>query len=267
MNEQLIGNTRLINYKGIYIKYEIDNLTGSIKDRAALSIIKNNLDLNKTLVTATSGNLGISLSKLCEKYKQNLLIIIPKTSNKKKQLMINNYTKIIETDPSLGMNGALKELNNYKYKKDYIYINQFTNLYNPLGYISLTKEIIKSFIKLDYLVIGVGSGGTYYTLNKVLKRCYPKIKIIAVLPRENDTIDGIGANVKHHASNCLNEIEYVSRSDAIDKMLYINKEGIPLGMSSSACLLVAENIKKEHSESIVLMLAHDSINRYSDYFE
>ena len=67
----LIGNTRVIEYKGIYIKYELDNLTGSIKDRAGLCFYNNLKNKEKNFICATSGNLGISLSKICKINNQN----------------------------------------------------------------------------------------------------------------------------------------------------------------------------------------------------
>jgi cysteine synthase len=61
---------------------------------------------------------------------------------------------------------------------------------------SLVKEIIKDFKRLDYVVIGVGSCGTYYTLSRCLKKVYPNIKLIGVEPEDNNLIDGIGSNTK-----------------------------------------------------------------------
>lgn len=263
----LIGNTRVLEYNGIYIKYEIDNLTNSVKDRAAFSFMKYLKNPSKTFVCATSGNLGISLAKLCKLNKQKLLIIMPESNSIKKQMMENEYTTILETSALEGLKGSLKLLNKYKYNNDYICINQFTSLYNPLAYIDLCREIVKEFKTLDYIVLGIGSGGTYYTVKRVLKRCYPNIKIIGILPSENDYIEGIGANVFNHSTKIKKEIRYVTRKDAILKTKEINEVGIPLGISSGACYKVCEDLKKENPNGVILMIAHDSNDRYRDTLE
>lgn len=263
----LIGNTRVIEYKGIYIKYELDNLTGSIKDRAALSFMENFKDLNKTFVCATGGNFGISLSRLCKLNKQKLIVIMPKGNDEKRKLIEKDGTVVLETSKEEGMKGTLKILKTYRLNKEYVYINQFTSLYNPLGYISLCKEIVKSFKHLDYVVLGIGSGGTFYTINRVLKKCYPKIKVIGVLPDKEEYIEGIGANILNHSSKIKNDIIYIKRKEAIEKTKEINEDGIPVGISSGACLKVSLDLKKEHPNSVILMIAHDGIDRYRDIFE
>ena len=84
---ELIGNTPVVKYKNIYIKLEGYNLTNSIKDRSALSIVLNNLDKDKTLITSTSGNFGISLSCICGYLKQKLIVIMPEGYSNKKHIM------------------------------------------------------------------------------------------------------------------------------------------------------------------------------------
>ena len=179
-------------------------------------------------------------------------------------MFVQPYTDCPLDNELVGETVYLNLINN---AKDYVYINQFTSLYNPLAYFDLCREIVKRFKTLDYCVVGIGSGGTIYTLSKVLKKCYPGIKIIGVLPKDNDLIDGIGANVNNHFSKLNNECIYVDRGCAIKQMKELNEAGIPIGLSSAACFKASLDIKKENPNSVILMIAHDGYDRYCDVIE
>lgn len=262
---ELIGNTPVVKYKNIYIKLEGNNLSNSIKDRSALSIVLNNLNKEKTLVTSTSGNFGISLSCICAYLKQKLIVIMPEGFHNKKQIMESFGTYVIETNKDEGMKGTTKKLKEFN-KSEYIVINQFTSLYNPLGYISLVKEIMKDFKKLEYVVVGVGSSGTYYTLSRFLKKVYPNIKIIGVEPDDNNEIDGIGSNTKLGIKQRIKELNIykVSKTNAYNKTKELLKDGYNVGLSTGANIYVAEKIKEENKGAIILVISADNSFKYSD---
>lgn len=262
---ELIGNTPVVKYKNIYIKLECYNLTNSLKDRSALSIVLNYLNKEKTLVTSTSGNFGISLSCICAYLKQKLIVIMPEGFQNKKQIMESFGTKVIETNKDEGMNGTLIKLKEFN-TNDYIVINQFTSLYNPLGYISLVKEIMNDFKKLDYVVLGVGSSGTYYTLSRCLKKIYPDIKIVGVEPIDNNKIDGIGSNTKWGIKQRIKKINIykVFENDAYNKTKEMLKDGYNVGLSTGANIYVAEKIKEQNKDAIILVISADNSFKYSD---
>lgn len=255
-----IGNTSIINYNNIFIKKETDNLSGSIKDRSAYEIMKHVLDKNKTLVIATSGNMGISFSMLAKHYKQPLIVVMP-SDEEKKRLIENSYTKVIETDPLKGMKGTIKELNKFKYNLNYKIINQFNCLYNPLGYFPLVKEINNSFKRLDYVICGVGTGGTYYTLSKVLKKIYPNIKILGVTSRKDESIDGIGSNYKGLIYNQLlsENIYEVSLKETMDVFKKTLDENYDFGLSTCSCIAL---VNKLNLEGIILVINSDGASKY-----
>lgn len=264
---ELIGNTPVVKYKNIYIKLEGYNLTNSIKDRSALSVILNNLDQEKTLVASTSGNFGISLSCIAANLKQRLIVIMPKGSTLKKQIMEQFGATVIETNQEEGMQGTVKKLKEFR-NENYKIINQFTTLYNPLGYVSLVKEIVKDFKKLDYVIVGVGSAGTCYTLTRCLKKVFTNIRIVGVEPIENDLIDGIGSNTKWGIKNRIKDLNIykVSELDANNKTKELLKEGYNVGISTGANIYVAEKIKKENPNAIILVISADNSYKYSDRF-
>ncbi len=262
---ELIGNTPVVKYKNIYIKLEGYSLTNSLKDRSALSIVLNNLDRQKTLVTSTSGNFGISLSCICAYLKQKLIVIMPEGFQNKKQIMESFGTMVIETNKNDGMNGTIRKLKEFN-TNDYVVINQFTSLYNPLGYISLVKEIQKDFKKLDYVVVGIGSSGTYYTLSRCLKKIYPNIKIVGVEPVDNNKIDGIGSNTKWGIKQRIKDLNIykVSEIDAFNKTKELLRNGYNVGLSTGANIYVGEMIEKENPSSTILVISADNSFKYSD---
>lgn len=262
---ELIGNTPVLKYNDIYIKYEGYNLTNSIKDRAALSIVLNNLDKEKTLVTVTSGNLGISLSCICAYLKQRLIVIMPEGFDNKKRIMESFGTIVIETNSKDGMQGSLKMLKEFN-NKEFKVINQFTNLFNPLGYISLVKEIVKDFKKLDYVIVGLGSYGTYYCLSRCLKKIYPNIKIIGVEPYDNNHIDGIGSNTKWGIKSRIKQINIlrVNEQDAYNKTKQMLLDGYNVGLSTGANIYIGEKIKKINPNATILVISADNSFKYSD---
>lgn len=262
---ELIGNTPVVKYKNIYIKLEGYNLTNSIKDRSALSIVLNNLNKEKTLVTSTSGNFGISLSCICAYLKQKLIVVMPEGFQNKKRIMESFGTEVIETKKVDGMKGTIKKIKEFN-RNEYQVVNQFITLYNPLGYISLVKEIVKDFKQLDYVVLGVGSSGTYYTLSRCLKKIYPNIKVIGIEPEENNLIDGIGSNTKWGIKQRIKNINIykVSETDALNKTKELLKDGYNVGLSTGANIYAAEKIKDENENAVVLVISADNSYKYSD---
>lgn len=264
---ELIGNTPIVKYQDIYIKYEGYNLTNSIKDRSALSMIKHNLDLSKTLVIATSGNLGISFAAICAYFKQNLIIIMPEGNNLKKQVMESYGSKVIETKKELGMAGSVSYLKKFNDYNKYKIINQFSNLYNPLGYFDLVREIVNDLQELDYVIVGMGSFGTYYAFSKCLKKVYPKATLIGVLPNEfPHKIDGIGSNIRTGIVKRIKDknVKYVSSLDALTKTKELLKNGYNVGLSTGANIYIAEAIKKENPTAKVLVISADNSFKYSE---
>lgn len=264
---ELIGNTPVVKYDNIYIKLESYNLTNSLKDRSALSIVLNNLDKDKTLVTSTSGNFGISLACICAHLKQKLIVIMPEGFQNKKQIIESFGTKVIETNKSDGMKGTIKKLKEYN-TNEYKIINQFTSLFNPLGYVSLVKEIMNDFKKLDYIVLGVGSGGTAYAMSRCLTKVYPNIKIIGVEPLYNNKIDGIGSNTKWGIKQRIKNVHIykISEEDAYNQTQEMLKAGYNVGLSTGANIYVALKIKEENKDAIVLTISADNSFKYSDRF-
>lgn len=273
----LIGDTPIIEHEGIFIKLEQFNLAGSIKDRVALKMIKelesqNKLNENSTVIEVTSGNTGIAIAMICaiKRYKC-LIIMTDDTSINKIDLIKTLGANVMLTPSNKGIKHAIEVAKKLSKECGYLYLNQFENINNPLAHSTTSEEIIQDFPHLDYLVCGIGTGGTICGISENLKRVYPNLKVIGVLPKEllensskTHGICGIGANVKSSFLNhkLIDEIKYVETKDVYKEFRSLGRQGLLLGLSSIANYIVSKRIKEENPQKIVLMISPDSGNKY-----
>ena len=201
-NYTLIGNTPMIKikytYKGkenhVYVKLEMYNITGSIKDRVAYYIINNAkkrgaLKDSMPIIEATSGNTGISLSALGAYYKHPVYIFMPDWASKERielmKLYGANITLISKEEG--GFIKCEKKKKTLANKLNGFLANQFENEDNILAHYETTgKEILEQLKgkKIGGFVSGVGTGGTLIGIGKRLKEIDDKIKIYALEPEK-----------------------------------------------------------------------------------
>lgn len=293
---ETIGNTPMVklnklkkelNLKGnIYAKIESFNPGGSVKDRAALKMIKaleqsNIIDRNTTLIEVTSGNTGVGLAMVCAYLGYNLLVVMPENmSEERKKLMKAYGARLILTDPSLGMKGAISK--GYELEKEYKnakIIGQFINPNNPMAHYETTGPEIYRDLKddIDYLVCGVGTGGTITGVARYLKENIKTLHVCAVEPAESPMlsygetgkhkIQGIGAGFIPEILDVkiYDEIIRVKADDAYNMSRLLAKTcGILVGISSGAALFAACEIAKRDeslNKNIVVVLP-DTGERY-----
>jgi len=279
--DELIGNTPVIYHKGIYIKLEYFNASGSVKDRAAKWMIEGmekdgRLKKGDTIVEPTSGNTGISLAMIGASKGYKVVLVMPDTMSKERRDMMRAYgAELVLTDGALGMSGAVEEAKRLVKEKGYVMPQQFENEYNVLAHEESTaKEIIKDFKELDYFVAGIGTGGTITGVSKVIKSYYENVKIIGVEPEESPIItkgykgphkiQGIGAGFipKILDLKWVDEVVRVSYTDAKATAQKIAKEGIFLGISSGAAIKVAYDLLEKYPDKKILVIAPDGGLKY-----
>lgn len=288
----LIGNTPILKLKNlgddqcadIYVKLEKYNLTGSVKDRAALSMIEaaekdGTLKPGSIIVEPTSGNTGIALAAIGKIKGYKVIIIMPETMSEERRKIIKTFgAELILTDGSKGMNGAIsKALELAQSDERYFVPQQFENIYNPQKHYETTAvEILKDIPDLNAFVAGVGTGGTITGIGKRLKKEKKDIKIYAVEPSESPVlsggkaglhkIQGIGAGFipKIYDSAYVDEVITVSSEEAFDMVRKVlENEGIFLGISSGASICAALKIgKKLGKGKKVLALSPDGGEKY-----
>lgn len=289
----LIGNTPIIelnNYcekKGlktrIFAKLEGKNPFGSIKDRVALALIedaekKGLLKKGYTIIEPTSGNTGIALAAIAAIKNYNIIIVMPSNMSTERITLLKLYgAKVILTPGKDGINGAIKKANEISKQIKNSYIpNQFSNISNSLVHeVSTAKEILRSEIKFDYIVIGVGTGGTLTGVGRALKKSDRDIKIVAVEPKNSAVISGekpgfheiqgIGAGFIPDICDVslIDKIEKISDNDAFDEVKFLAKaEGLLVGISSGAVLHAAHNVAKMSKSQKILAIFPDFGEKY-----
>lgn len=176
----------------LYAKLEFYNPTGSVKDRAANYIISkllNNHEIDKDtiIIESSSGNFGIALSTYCKKYGLKFICVIDKHTLPVNEKIIRSLSYDVEKITELDNNGGyllnrikrVKELH-AKYPNSY-WVNQYANPYNAeVYYNTLGKEICDEVEDIDYVFMGVSSGGTITGVSQKVKERYPNAKVIAV---------------------------------------------------------------------------------------
>ncbi len=272
----LIGKTPLVkiprfddNIKSdIYLKLEKNNLSSSIKDRYAKKYIQNYLKkgMLKPLVIPTSGNLGISFASLAAIYQIKCLIIMPEdaTLERKKTIKLLGAT-LIETSANEGMAGSIRVAKKLALEKNFQYVDQFSDLLNAkIHYETTAKEIEKDLKEdPDFIIAGMGSSGTVSGIAKYYQN--RKTKVIAVLPKENEKIPGIGPGFLPMICDLPNISEIVEISaETVNKHIpyIIRKTGLLIGKSGCAALLTGLKIAKEAENKKIVIIIPDSYERY-----
>ncbi|MBT0882902.1 cysteine synthase A [Campylobacter sp. 2018MI13] len=288
----LVGNTPVVKLNAltndkmaqVYVKLEKFNLSGSVKDRAALAMIEEaklqgKLNSNSIILEPTSGNTGISLALIARLMGYKACIVMPDTMSKERRDLIKTFgADLILTSGKDGMKGAInKALELAKSDNRYIILQQFENPANTKAHYTKTaEEIIKEFKTLDYFVAGVGTGGTISGAGKRLKEHFKDIKVIAIEPEQSPMlskntagahkIQGIGAGFVPAIYNAsvVDDIVCVDEADAINMVrLLASKEGLLLGISSGASIFAALELAKTlPNDKKILAIAPDGGEKY-----
>ncbi|MBO5714176.1 MAG: cysteine synthase A [Clostridia bacterium] len=293
---KLIGNTPLYRAKKIeekfnlkaklYLKLEMFNPAGSIKDRASLYMIKDAEDSGKitkgaTIIEPTSGNTGIGICMLSAYYGYKSIIVMPDTMSVERIKLMSAYgAEVVLTDGTLGMKGAIEKAKELNEKiPNSIVLGQFENQANANSHYQTTaKEIYNDLDgKVDVFVAGIGTGGTISGCGKFLKEQNSQIKIYGVEPESSPMltknisgahkIQGIGANFipTIYNSEVVDKVFTVTDKDAYDfTKLLAETEGLLCGISSGANLKVAiENAKlNEMQDKNIVVILPDRGERY-----
>jgi cysteine synthase len=291
---ELIGNTPLVRLnrltKGFHgtiaAKLEYFNPSHSVKDRVGVAMIiaaeKAGLIKKDTIILeATSGNTGIGLAFTCAARGYPCTIIMPDKVSKERILLLKAYgAKVILTPGEKGMNGSIDlAMEMARENQNYFIPSQFENPANPEIHRQTTAVEIWEDTdgKVDYLISGVGTGGTITGVGEVLKTKKPSIKIIAVEPqgspvlsggeKGSHTIQGIGPGFipKILNTNIIDEIIQVPNDAAYSTAREMaTKEGLLVGISSGAAVWAALQLskRKEIDGKLIVVIIPSFGERY-----
>ena len=293
---ELIGNTPLLRLEKLekklslnahlYAKVEAFNLTGSVKDRIALSMAldakeKGLINEHSVIIEPTSGNTGIGISAIATLLGVKAIIIMPETMSVERRALIAMYgAEIVLTEGKLGMKGAIAKAEELRSSNpNAITLGQFVNSANPKAHYEHTGPEIYDALsgKVDVFVAGVGTGGTITGAGHFLKEKNKNIKVVAVEPENSPVlskgtagphkIQGIGAGFVPEVldTKVYDEIITVKDSDAYDTVRNLaSTEAVFVGASSGAALWAAieEAAKSENKGKNIVAVLPDSGDRY-----
>lgn len=287
-----IGNTKIIELKNIQTKYnlkskifakmELDNPSGSVKDRTALNLVMSaindgTLKEDSIIIEATSGNVGISLAYIGKELGYKVIIVMPSNMSVERIKMIESYgAEIILTDANLGMQGAIDKVNEIlKQSSKTVCLHQFDNLNNKYAHYKTGMEIINQVPNIDIFLTGIGTSGTICGVGETLKKHNKNIKVYGVEPMNSPLISkgyfgshkiqGIGANFIPSIIN-LDVIDKVCTVSDEDAYFYTKElrtiENIFCGISSGANLKAAIDIAREEENKNIVIIIPDKGDRY-----
>ena len=252
--------------------------SASVKDRIARYMVESaeksgELTPGRVILEATSGNTGIALAWIGRSKGYKVCIVMPESmSVERRQLLKIFGAELILTPGDLGMQGAIDTV--YKMAaedKKYYLADQFTNLANPQAHYETTGvEIIDDFPydKIDYLVAGLGTGGSITGISRRLKEKYPDIRVIGVEPPADDPIQGL---------RCMNEtnmppvldlsliterLHVTSKEAEVATLRLLHEEGIFAGLSSGAALRQALKIAAQINRGNIVVVLPDGGWKY-----
>ena len=293
---ELIGNTPLVeltNYEAelgleakILAKLEYFNPAGSVKDRIAKKMIEDAEKAGKlapgaTIVEPTSGNTGIGLASVAAAKGYKVILTMPETMSVERRNILKAYgATVVLTDGSKGMSGAIARAKEIVEETPGAFLTgQFENPSNPAAHYETTGPEIWNDTdgSLDFLVAGIGTGGTITGAGNYLKEKKADLKVVAVEPETSPVlsqghggahkIQGIGAGFVPDVLNTdvydeVFPVDNVVCFDTAKKLAYT--EGVLVGISSGAALYAATEVAKrpENKGKTIVVILPDSGDRY-----
>lgn len=294
--EQLIGNTPLVELcrmereeqlcARVLAKLEFQNPAGSIKDRAAKSMLdeaeaSGKLKPGSVIIEPTSGNTGIGLACVAACRGYHTIIVMPDSmSVERRRIMAAYGAQVVLSDGKLGMKGALEKADELAREIPNSFVpGQFDNTANADAHRKTTgPEIWRDTDgNVDYFVAGVGTGGTITGAGEYLKEKNPNIRIVAVEPADSPLlsggkagphgIQGIGANFIPSLLNTkiYDSVVPVTQQQAFAAARALGKkEGIFAGISSGAAVYAALQLAKDpkNEGKTIAVILPDTGGRY-----
>lgn len=291
---ELVGNTPLVRLNRltaglpgqVVVKLEYFNPAHSVKDRIGVAMIEaaeraGLINADTIIVEPTSGNTGIALAMVAAQRGYRLVLIMPDTMSKERRKLLRAYgAELILTPGAEGMAGAIRKANEMAAENPNVWIpQQFENAANPEIHRRTTAEEIwrDTDGQVDYVVSGIGTGGTITGVGEVLKARKPSVKLVAVEPAASPVlsggqkgphpIQGIGAGFVPQVLNTqiYDEIITVTGDDAFDTARRMaTQEGLLVGISSGAATWAAMQVaaRPENAGKLIVTIIPSFGERY-----
>lgn len=294
---ELVGNTPIVRLGKIEKKFNLNekiklfgkveknNPIGSVKDRPVKQMLLDLLESGKlkegsTIIEPTSGNTGIAMAAIGSYLKLNVIIVMPSSMSQERRKLIKDYGAKLELVDG-GMSVAVERANQLNNEiKDSVIPGQFINQSNVKAHYNYTApEIFNDIPDVDYIVAGIGTGGTATGIGKYIVDNKKQTKVVGVEPESSPLltkgkasphkIQGIGANFIPEIldQKVISEIIDVSDDNAINTARDIClTEGLLVGISSGASVYGAVELSKKievNKEIKIVSILPDTGERYT----
>lgn len=285
-----IGNTPMIrlNKMGaglrseVFVKVEGSNPGGSVKDRAALYMIRDAeergvLKKGMVIIEPTSGNTGIGLCMIGAYLGYRCMIVMPDTMSAERISLMKCYgAEVVLTPGREGMAGSVKKAEELRDELGGFIPSQFSNPANTMAHVMTTsREILEQVPDVDYVVAGIGSAGTATGLGMGFRKYASNAKVIGVEPASSPLItekragphkiQGIGANFipDNLKLEYIDKVVTVTDDDAVEyARRLVREEGIFAGISSGAAVCAALRLAAETEGKKIVAILPDRGDRY-----
>ena len=282
--EDLVGGTPIVQLKRlpgdtsniILGKLEGNNPAGSVKDRAALSMIsqaeaEGRIVQGDTLIEATSGNTGIALAMVAAVKGYRLRLVMPANQSEERKGSMRAYgAELIDVSADEGMEGARDLALAMEARGEGVVLNQFANPDNPSGHFASTGPEIwdQTNGQVTHFVSSMGTTGTIMGVSRYLKSKNPQVQIIGLQPVEGSQIPGIrrwpaAYLPKIFDSRRVDRVIDISQDESEYMMRRLaREEGIFAGVSSGGAVAAALRLSRELENATIVAIICDRGDRY-----
>nr|WP_304186884.1 cysteine synthase CysM [Hafnia alvei] len=282
--ESCIGNTPLVQLQRmaagtgseVWVKLEGNNPAGSVKDRAALSMIqqaelRGEIKPGDTLIEATSGNTGIALAMIAALKGYRMKLLMPENMSQERQASMRAYgAELILVSREQGIEGARDLAQQMADRGEGGILDQFNNADNPLAHFTTTGPEIwqQTQGKVTHFVSSMGTTGTITGVGRFLKQQSDVVKIVGLQPSEGSSIPGIRRWPQEYLPGIyrpelVDEVMDMSQQLAEETMKRLaREEGLFCGVSSGGAVAGALRVAQENPGSTVVAIICDRGDRY-----
>jgi cysteine synthase B len=281
---ELIGHTPTVELQRfspkegvrIFAKLEGFNPTGSVKDRIALSMVRQaetegRLAPGCELLEPTSGNTGISLAMICRIKGYRFTAVMPENVSEERRHVLRAFgAEIVLTDGTKGSNGAIEAAQRLAAERpDAVMLYQYGNPANPGAHYETTgPEILEAVPDVTTFVAGLGTGGTLMGVSRRLKEHDSRIQVVAAEPNLGDLVDGL-RNLDEGFVPPILDLAMLDRKLVIsseDSIRFTQellwREGVFAGVSSGAALACAVRVGQRLDQGNIVVLMADGGWKY-----